>query len=83
MNCKLIIEAPIICLIQYFEADFLWEVSLKILNSGIVLKAFTHVCILISWLLLRSQLIWIYTDLKTKNFQVKHGKSTFSNNYGQ
>ena len=24
-----------ICLIQYFEADFLWEVSLKILNSGI------------------------------------------------
>ena len=23
----------IICLIQYFEADFLWKVSLKIMNS--------------------------------------------------
>ena len=31
-----------ICLIQYFEADFLWKVSLKILNSGIILKTFTH-----------------------------------------
>ena len=28
---------------QYFEADFLWKVSLKILNSGIILKTFTHV----------------------------------------
>ena len=36
------IEAIIICLIQYFEADFLWKVSLKILNSGIILK--THQC---------------------------------------
>ena len=26
-----------------FEADFLWIVSLKILNSGIILKTFTHV----------------------------------------
>ena len=25
-----------------FEADFLWKVSLKILNSGIILKTFTH-----------------------------------------
>ena len=32
----------IICPIQYFEADFLWKVSLKILNSGIILKTFTH-----------------------------------------
>ena len=32
-----------ISLIQYFEADFLWKVSLKILNSGLILKAFTHV----------------------------------------
>ena len=32
-----------ISLIQQFEADFLWKVSLKILNSGIILKTFTHV----------------------------------------
>ena len=25
----------IICLIQYFEADFPWKVSLKVLNSGV------------------------------------------------
>ena len=29
-------------LIQHFEADFLWKVSLKILHSGIILKTFTH-----------------------------------------
>ena len=29
-------------IIQHFEADFLWKVSLKILNSGIILIAFTH-----------------------------------------
>ena len=34
-----------IYLIQHFEADFLWKVSLKILNSGIILKTFTHVVI--------------------------------------
>ena len=27
-----------ISLIQHFEADFLWKVSLKILNSGLILK---------------------------------------------
>ena len=32
-----------ISLIQHFEADFLWKVSLKILNSGIILKTSTHV----------------------------------------
>ena len=32
-----------ISLNQHFEADFLWKVSLKILNSGIILKTFTHV----------------------------------------
>ena len=32
----------IIILIQCFEADFLWKVSLKILNSGLILKTFTH-----------------------------------------
>ena len=31
-----------ISLIQHFEADFLWKVSLKILNSGIILNTFTH-----------------------------------------
>ena len=40
---KLIIEVIIISLIQHFEADFLWKVSLKILNSGIILKTSTHV----------------------------------------
>ena len=40
---ELIRESIIICLIQHFEADFLWKVSLKILNSGIILKTFTHV----------------------------------------
>ena len=34
------------CLIQDFEADFLWKVSLKILNSGIILKTFIHVILL-------------------------------------
>ena len=29
-------------LFQDFEADFLWKASLKILNSGIILKPFTH-----------------------------------------
>ena len=28
-----------------FEASFLWKVSLKILNSGKILKTFTHVFI--------------------------------------
>ena len=31
-----------ISLIQHFEADFQWKVSLKILNSGTILKTFTH-----------------------------------------
>ena len=29
-----------ISLIQHLEDDFLWKVSLKILNSGIILKIF-------------------------------------------
>ena len=29
-------------LIQHFEADFLWKVSLKILNSGIILKQYGY-----------------------------------------
>ena len=31
-----------ISLIQHFEADFLWKVSLKIQNSGIIRKTLTH-----------------------------------------
>ena len=31
-----------VSLIQHFEADFLWKVSLKIMNSGIILKTLTH-----------------------------------------
>ena len=39
-------EASKICLlIKYFEANFLWKVSLKILNSGIILKIFIHAAI--------------------------------------
>ena len=40
--CRLIKEATIIFQIQHFEADFLWKVSLKILNSGLILKTFPH-----------------------------------------
>ena len=32
----------IVSLIQHFGADFLWNVSLKILNSGLILKTFTR-----------------------------------------
>ena len=38
-----------ISLIQHFEADFPQKVSLKILNSGIILKTFTHVFIVCSF----------------------------------
>ena len=31
-----------ISLNKHFEADFLWKVSLEILNSVIILKTFTH-----------------------------------------
>ena len=34
-------KAIMICRIQYFEADFLWKVSLKILNSRRILKTIT------------------------------------------
>ena len=50
VNVKLSLDTEIIsreniqiCVIQHFEADFLWKVSPKILNSGIILKTFTHV----------------------------------------
>ena len=43
MNWKYIREVVIIHLIQHFEANFLWKVGFKILNSGLILKTFTHV----------------------------------------
>ena len=49
---KLLKEDIIIGLIQQFEADYLWKVSLKILNSGRILKTFithpdrVHMCLI-------------------------------------
>ena len=47
LNLAFEIEADflwnIISQIKHFEADVLWKVSLKFLNSGIILKTFTHV----------------------------------------
>ena len=47
INCvkitwKLIRGSIKTCLFQHFEADFLWKVSLITLNSGLILKTFTH-----------------------------------------
>ena len=43
-NLKIFIrEAIIISLNQHFEADFLCKVSLKILNSGSILKTSVHI----------------------------------------
>ena len=42
MNLNHIKEAIRICLIQDFEADFLWKVNLRILNSGMILKTVIH-----------------------------------------
>ena len=50
-ECKFVCRLPenksekinIVCLIQNFETELLWKVSLKILSSGIILKTFTHV----------------------------------------
>ena len=55
-----------ISLIQHFEADFLWKVSLKILNSGIILKTFTHKCLIdiLIGLLSKSILQGLKTKLK-------------------
>ena len=55
MIWKLVREAIIISLIQRFEADFLWKVSLKILNSGLILKTFTHVAVSLI-------VLWVYSD---------------------
>ena len=37
-----LITSCIISLIQNFEDDFQWKVILKIMNSGTMLKTFTH-----------------------------------------
>ena len=47
-NLKLYQKAINTCRVQHVEADFLLKVSLKILNSGIILKTFTHDC-LFAW----------------------------------
>ena len=46
INLSHIKEAIRICLIQDFEADFLWKVNLKILNSEIILITFSHVSLI-------------------------------------
>ena len=56
---KLIRKAIIISLIQHFEADFLWKVSLKILNSGLILKIFTQPC------------RWVFSMLHAYHFFMK------------
>ena len=38
-----------ISLIQDSEADFLWKVGLKILNSGIILKTFANATVDSEW----------------------------------
>ena len=38
-------EAIMTSQIQHFEADFQWQVSLKILNSRIILKTYIHAVI--------------------------------------
>ena len=35
----------VLCILFYLLAKILWKVSLKILNSGLILKTYTHVCI--------------------------------------
>ena len=64
-----------ISLIKHFEADFLWKVSLKILNSGIILKTFTHVKVLtrkrIRISIVRQNLqCHIYNTDKSRNFEI-------------
>ena len=58
-----------ISLIQHFEADFLWKVSLKVLNSGIILKTFTHVY------RYKNHIQWkMYTPLQ--NLQIRSEENT-------
>ena len=53
---KLIKEAIIIFLIQNFEADFLWKVSLKILNSGLFMNTSIHVSEAVTYIRIRHSL---------------------------
>ena len=53
-----------VSLIQHFEADFPKRVSLKILNSGIILRTFTHTYAQNSALNVHAALYNEATDLK-------------------
>ena len=48
------------CIIQLFEDDLLWKVSLKLVTVGIILKKFTNV----------SFLLWTYDLRCQKNFKL-------------
>ena len=76
------VEAIIISLIQDIKADFLWKVSLKILNAGIILKIFTHekkqtnAADIFSWQLLYFVVYTILPKTQTLSFQLSRwGKS--------
>ena len=56
--------AIMISLIQDYEADFLWKVSLKILNSGIVLKTFTHVYKNLLLIKMTSKYSWVTVEYR-------------------
>ena len=43
--------STIISLIHHFESDFLWKVSLKILNSGLILRRLRHTYFLVCCIL--------------------------------
>ena len=64
-----------ISLIQHFEADFLWIVSLKTLNSGIILKLSPmHMLIYPEWLLFcrNLPLLPYFAYAKAKAFERQH-----------
>ena len=46
-----------ISLIHHFEADFQWKVSLKVLNSRLILKTFTHGCIPIKIIYIKPEMV--------------------------
>ena len=72
-------EAIRICLIQDFETDFLWKVSLRILNSGIILKTFTHTFHVnpLCWQIIKPYFILLMSsDANLKSWSVK--LTTFS-----
>ena len=54
------------CLIQYFDADFPWKVSLKILNSGMTMKTLTYVRINVALINSNSKNPQVVSSLRTK-----------------